>query len=297
MSILFIPLSGNDAMARSLAASLGAAIGDIEVRRFPDGETYLRLLSDVQGRETVIVCTLAQPDVKILPLLFLAATARELGASRIGLVAPYLAYMRQDRRFNRGEAVTSRHVARLLSDSFDWLVTVDPHLHRYRSLSEIYPIATEVAHAAPLLSEWIRTNVRMPFIIGPDGESEQWVSAVAHAASAPYTVLQKVRHGDRDVEVSIRNSADLDNRTPVFVDDIISSGRTMAEAVRLIGAKTGNRPVCIAVHGIFADHSDLLLSQVGARVVTTNTIPHVTNAIDVSPLLISSIANVTNAPS
>ncbi len=88
MTVVFIPLPGNETMAQSLAASLDAKTGDVEIRKFPDGETYLRLLGDVDGREIMIVCTLDRPDDKILPLLFLAATARELGARTIGLVAP-----------------------------------------------------------------------------------------------------------------------------------------------------------------------------------------------------------------
>src|SRR6185503_12811188 len=122
----------------------------------------------------IILCTLADPDAKFLPLIFAAATARELGAARVGLVAPYLAYMRQDRRFNPGEAVTSRYVAKLISGAFDWLVTVDPHLHRYGALGEIYTIPTRAIHAAPLMSDWIRRNVPDPLIVGPDSESEQW---------------------------------------------------------------------------------------------------------------------------
>ena len=169
----------------------------------------------------------------MLPLLFAAATARELGASRVGLVAPYLAYMRQDRRFKPGEAVTSRQVARLLSDAFDWLVTVDPHLHRYSSLADIYSIPTHVVHAAPLIAEWIKANVTNPLIIGPDSESEQWVAAVASDVGAPYSVLEKVRHGDRDVEIRLKDLEQWKGRTPVLVDDIISTGRTMIEAVRL----------------------------------------------------------------
>lgn len=124
-----------------------------------------------------------------------------------------------------------------------------------------------------------------PLVIGPDSESEQWASAVARDADAPYTVLQKVRRGDRDVEISVKDLRDLEGRTPVLVDDIISSGRTMLEAVRLIVEQGGTPPVCIAVHGLFADHCDTLLAQAGARVVTSNTIPHETNGIDVAPLL------------
>ena len=199
---LFIPMPGNEATARALARPLGAALGQLELRAFPDGETYLRFDGDLSGRSLAIVCTLDRPNEKILPLLFAAATARELGAIKVGLVAPYLAYMRQDRRFKPGEAVTSREIAQLLSNAFDWMVTVDPHLHRYSSLSEIYRIPTRVVHAASLMSEWIKANVPKPLIIGPDGESEQWVSTVAQDAGAPYAVLEKVRRGDREVEIS-----------------------------------------------------------------------------------------------
>src|SRR6266702_85182 len=293
MTDLLIPLPGNEAMAHALARSLGAELGHVELHKFPDAETYIRLLSDIDPRQIVIVCTLDRPDDKILPLLFLAATARGLGARTIGLVAPYLAYMRQDRRFNPGEAVTSRQIARLLSDAFDWLATVDPHLHRYSSLSEIYRIPTEVAHAAPLISEWIRANVQVPLIIGPDSESEQWVSAVAKEVGAPYTVLQKIRHGDRDVEILVRDASSIADRTPVFVDDIISSGRTMIEATRLISTKTTKPPVCVAVHGIFADNSDLLLAKAGARVVTSNSVAHATNGIDIGPLLTPAIRRLS----
>lgn len=287
--LLLISMPGNERMTSELATALGAEIGHLEMRKFPDGETYLRLLTSPAGRTVAIVCTLADPDAKILPLIFAAATARELGAAKVGLVSPYLAYMRQDRRFNPGEAVTSRQVARLLSGSFDWLATVDPHLHRYDSLGEIYTIPSRVVHAAPLISAWIGSQVKSPLIIGPDKESEQWVAEVAKAAGAPHTVLEKIRHGDRDVEISVGNLDQLIGRTPVLVDDIVSSGRTMLEAVRFIGATGQVKPVCVAIHGIFADRSDMLLAQAGARVVTSNTISHQTNEIDVGKILADAV--------
>jgi ribose-phosphate pyrophosphokinase len=279
---LFIPMPGNEATARALAQPLDAAIGQLELRAFPDGESYLRFDSDLAGRTLAIVCTLDHPNDKILPLLFAAATARELGAVKVGLVAPYLAYMRQDRRFKPGEAVTSRQVAQLLSNAFDWLVTVDPHLHRYSSLSEIYRIPTRVVHAASLMSQWIKANVPKALIIGPDSESEQWISIVAKDAAAPYTVLEKIRRGDRDVEISIKNLGDLGDRTPVLVDDIISTGRTMLETIRLLKARGHAAPVCVAVHGLFAADAYEALIQAGARVVTCNTVHHPSNAIDVN---------------
>lgn len=289
---LLIAMPGNQAMSLALAQMLGAELGQIELRAFPDGETYLRLLKDVSGRSAIIVCTLDRPNDKILPLIFAAATARELGAVDLGLVAPYLAYMRQDRRFKPGEAVTSRQVAHLLSNTFDWLVTVDPHLHRYGSLSDIYGIPTRVVHAAPLISQWIKQHVVNPVIIGPDRESEQWVSAVARDADAPYTVLQKVRRGDRDVEISVKDLTNFDGRTPVLVDDIISSGRTMIEAVRILLTRGQTAPVCIAVHGLFADKSDVSLAEAGAHVVTSNSVPHKSNGFHVNAILANAIGEL-----
>ena len=290
---LFIAMPGNEAAASALAQAHGVITGQLELRAFPDGESYLRFLTDLSRQMLAIVCTLDRPNDKILPLLFAAATARELGTAKVGLVAPYLAYMRQDRRFKPGEAVTSREVAQLLSNAFDWLVTVDPHLHRYGSLSEIYRIPTRVVHAAPLMSEWIRANVANALIIGPDSESEQWVSTVAKDADAPYTVLEKVRRGDREVEISIRNLGDLSGRTPVLVDDIISTGRTMLETVRLLKARGSAAPVCVAVHGLFAADAYEMLIKAGARVVTCNTVRHPSNAIDVHGALAKALGTLS----
>jgi len=285
MKPLLVPFPGNEPISASLAPLIPAEIGRIEVRQFPDSETYLRIVDAVAGREVVLLCTLDHPDEKFLPLLFSAATLRELGTARIGLVAPYLAYMRQDTRFHPGEAVSSRHVSELLSSRFDWLVTVDPHLHRYKSLSDIYSIPCGIAHAAPMIAQWIRNNVSDAVIVGPDSESKQWVSEVARDAQVPFTVLDKQRHGDRDVSITVRDIDALSHRTPVLVDDIISSGRTMIEAVRGLTSRTMKTPICIGIHGIFADNSDKTLQEAGARVITCNSIRHPTNAIDITAAL------------
>jgi len=289
---LIIPLSGSELLAGKLAAALDGELGEIEIRRFPDEEIYLRLKTDPKGRSAIVVCTLDRPDNKLLPLVFASGTARDLGAVRVGLVAPYLAYMRQDKQFKDGEAVTSVHFARLLSSAFDWLVTVDPHLHRYRELGEIYRIPTVTLHAAPLLSDWIKAHVQHPVLIGPDAESEQWVSAVATRAEAPHIVLRKERFGDRDVRVTVPDLARWSGCTPVLIDDIVSSARTMIEAARHLAAARLTRPVCVAVHAQFSDDAYQSLRQAAARIVTTNTVPHETNAIDVGPLFTGSIADL-----
>jgi ribose-phosphate pyrophosphokinase len=168
---LVYALPGNEEMASRLCSPIGADLGDIETRCFPDGETYIRFLTEPAGRPVVLVCTLDHPDPKFLKLVFAAAAARDLGATCVGLVAPYLSYLRQDMRFKAGEAITSRTFASLLSPSFDWLVTVDPHLHRYASLNAVYPMPTLSVAGAPAMAEWIRSAVSDPFIIGATRES------------------------------------------------------------------------------------------------------------------------------
>ncbi|MFW1677916.1 ribose-phosphate pyrophosphokinase [Pontibacter sp. JAM-7] len=273
-----------DPLAAALAAELEAEIGQLERRNFPDGEHYLRLLTDCRDRRVIICCHLNQPNSKLLEVLFLAAAAREQGATRIGLITPYLPYMRQDKAFLDGEVITSRYFAQILSQALDWLVTVDPHLHRYHSLNEIYTLQTRVVEAAPAIAHWIQQQIKQPLLIGPDSESEQWVSRVAKLAGAPYQILQKTRHGDYDVEISTLDTARFSQHTPILVDDIVSSGGTMLTTLQQLGAQGLPRATCIAVHGLFADRAYTQLSK-QADVITCNTVLHPSNQIDLHPAL------------
>lgn len=292
MNPIILALPGNEQLAESLAQQLGASIGNVTMRHFPDGESYIQIHDDVKDKKVVLVCSLHQPDKKLLPLYFLSNVAKDLGAKCTCLVAPYLAYMRQDKIFHEGEGITSRYFATLLSQFADSLVTVDPHLHRISNLGEIYSIPNKVVHAAIYISEWIKNNIEKPVLVGPDSESEQWVSEVAKKAAAPFLVLQKTRHGDRDVEVSVPQVEQFKQHTPVLVDDIISTARTMIETVGHLKKAGMQPPVCIGVHAVFADNAYQDLLNAGAsKVMTCNTIPHESNAIDLSDLYIDFIKN------
>ncbi|MDP2333187.1 MAG: ribose-phosphate pyrophosphokinase [Reyranella sp.] len=293
---LILPMPGNERFAEGVAYAGGWEIGRLESRCFPDEESYVRLTSDVTGRSVDLVCSLARPDTNFLRLMFAADAARELGASEVNLVAPYLAYMRQDRRFQSGEAITSKTFARLVSTGFDRLVCVDPHLHRYPFLSALYKIPTQTLHAAPLISDWIVAEVPEPLIIGPDEESEQWVSAVAARAGAPHVVLSKIRRGDRDVEIDLPDLSPWRDRRPVLIDDIASSGRTLIEAARQLLRQGLRRPVCVVVHAIFAGDAYRRLTEVSDRVVSSNAVVHPSNAISLVPLVAEALSrNVPGA--
>lgn len=286
---LILPMPGNERLASDLAGRSGAELGRLESRRFPDGETYVRLTSDVSGRDVAIVCTLAQPDGQFLRLVFAARAARDLGAASLTLIAPYLAYMRQDKRFQAGEAITSSYFASLLSREFDRLITVDPHLHRHEALGEIYSIPAMALHAAPLLADWIKREVARPLVIGPDLESEQWVTEVAGRAGAPGVVLKKERHGDRSVDIAIPDLGPWRDRQPVLIDDIVSSGRTMIRACEGLMAQGQRKPICLAVHALFAEDAFTRLSDLTQTIVSTNTVPHPTNRISVAGLINSAL--------
>jgi ribose-phosphate pyrophosphokinase len=285
MQRLILPLPGNEGFATRLAALCKGEPGSVETRRFPDGESYVRLHGDPQGRAVDIVCTLARPDPGFLGLVFAADAARDLGAAEVNLVAPYLAYMRQDRRFQAGESVSSLSFARLVSSTFDRLLTVDPHLHRHPALSALYSIPTATLHAAPLLAGWIAANVPAPLIIGPDEESEQWAGSIAARIGAPHAVLRKIRRGDRQVDIDVPDLARWQDRTPVLVDDIASSGRTLVAAAEKLAGMDMKPPQCVVVHALFADDAWAQVSACFERVVSTDTVPHPSNRIELAPLL------------
>lgn len=281
---LLLSFPGHEAAAAALAGLLADAdMASLQLHRFPDGETLVTL-PDVAGRDVVLFCSLEHPDDKLLPLLFAADAAREQGAGKVGLVAPYLCYMRQDKQFHAGEAVTSRSFAALLSRYLDFMITVDPHLHRHASLHAIYTIPAFAVSSAPAIARWITSEVAKPLLVGPDEESAQWVGAIAALANLPSTVLLKVRHDDFHVDVSLPDAGRWCGHTPVLVDDIVSSAHTLIAAAGSLRQRGLVAPVCIAVHGLFAGNAYAELEAAGAaRIVTCNTVAHASNAIDVLP--------------
>lgn len=272
-------------LAQNLSEKVQLTVGKMTLRQFPDGEFYVRCMEDVKDQPCFILCHLHQPNEKTLAIIFLAETLKELGAKEVHLIAPYLAYMRQDIRFHEGEGISSRYFAKLLSQHVDSLITVDPHLHRYHSLDEIYSIPATALTAVEPIAQYIKQNISNPVVIGPDGESEQWAKNVALAAGCPYEVLTKERFGDRDVKVSLPHVENYQQHSPILVDDIISTGKTMMQAAQHLTDAGLSTPSCIGVHGVFASGAVEEMQKQGLQLITCNSIPHPTNAIDLAELL------------
>ncbi|GAA5525726.1 putative ribose-phosphate pyrophosphokinase 2 [Microbulbifer aestuariivivens] len=295
MKPILIPLQSDLPLFQHLCTALDAEAGELERRRFPDGESYLRVHSAVAAKPCIVLANLSDPDANIPALLFLADTLRELGATSVGVVAPYLCYMRQDRRFHTGEAVTAPSFARLLSRYFDWLVCVDPHLHRIHRLQEVYSIPAVALSAAPLLASWIAARDEPCLLVGPDAESRQWVSALARQSGQPMIVGEKQRLGDREVRISLPALSQYCGHSAVLVDDVISSGHTALEALHRLREAGFARIDCLAVHGLFAEGAAEKLRRAGVRhLLASNSLAGADNRLDLSPLLAPAIHELLN---
>lgn len=280
--MLLLHFDEDAASAQRLAHAAGLAHAGIARHRFPDGELKLRLPAELPNR-VVLLRTLNDPNEKLTELLLVAQAARTLGAQLLTLVTPYLAYMRQDMAFNPGEVVSQRIIGRFLASLFDAVITVDPHLHRVATLQEAVPVPQAVVlSGAPLLADEIAAHHTAPLLIGPDEESAQWIAQAAQVHGFDFGVCRKVRHGDREVHIELPDT-DVRGRAVVVLDDVASSGRTLAGAARLLLA-AGAASVDVAVtHALFAGDALQVITDAGVgRVWSTDTIEHPSNAVSMA---------------
>lgn len=274
--------------AEALAERLGRELGIVEVHRFPDGESKVTL-PDRLPPWVIVYRSLDRPNDKLVELLLTARTARQLGASRLSLIAPYLCYMRQDIAFRPGEAVSQQIVGSFLATLFDDLVTVDPHLHRIHDLRQAIPLQNCLAlSAGAAMSEFLRTRGQ-PFLLGPDSESRQWVKQIADACGLESGVGSKQRHGDRDVTVTLPPVA-LAGRDIVIIDDVVSSGETVAMAAGECLRQGAARVEVLVTHALFAPGAEARMHEAGvAAIYSTDTITHPSNRLSLSATLADAI--------
>jgi ribose-phosphate pyrophosphokinase len=291
MSVL-LAFDDEQALAQRLATAAGCALALIERHAFPDGETRLRLPPRLPGR-VLLLRGLQQPNAKLTELLLAAAGARDLGARHLVLISPYLAYMRQDAAFTPGEVVSQKHLGALLAASFDAVVTVDPHLHRVPTMDAVVPGRRGIAlTAAPLLGRHIAQHVPGAMLLAPDEEAGQWVRLAAQAGGLDHTVCHKQRLGDHDVQVALPG-AEVQGRAVVILDDVASTGRTLAAAARGAQAQGASSVDVAVTHALFVGDALRQVQAAGVRHVwSSDSVPHASNAVSVVPLLVAALAGL-----
>jgi ribose-phosphate pyrophosphokinase len=207
-----------------------------------------------------------------------------------------LAYMRQDTAFAPGQAVSQRIVGAWLATLFDEVITVDPHLHRVSSLAQAVPARQAIAlSAAPLLGNWIAQHRPGAFLLGPDRESAQWVTQAAAAHGFQHAVCTKQRHGDRCLDIALP-ICDLVGKEVVILDDVASSGHTLATAAALALA-AGAASVDVAVtHALLAGDALELIHQAGVGAFwSTDSVAHPSNVVSLAPLLATALKSDAGA--
>ena len=284
MSMIVLGFGDGMAAARRLGAVLNVSVHEVETHRFPDKECLIRV--PASARTVILYRSLDDPDRKIIELLLAASAARDQGAERVILVAPYLAYMRQDRAFHAGEAVSQKVLGGLIAGHFDGLVTVDPHLHRISALSEVVTGIPAISlSAAPVLATLVDAR-DSPVVVGPDSESRQWTETIAAPLGLQTLVASKQRLGDRQVALAIPRMDQVKGRRAILVDDMISSGRTLVQTARLLHSAGASSVEAIVTHCL-ANTEDLgFMNKNGiASISSSDSVDGTTSRVQLAPLI------------
>jgi ribose-phosphate pyrophosphokinase len=288
--MIMIALSHGTHLAKRVASLLKVPYSELEVTHFPDSEIKLRYKISLKKKAVVLVQSFyGNVNDCIIETLFAAETARDLGAKKVTLVAPYFPYLRQDKRFNPGECISLKTIAKNIDEDFDKVIIMDPHLHREKTLKHIFKIPAKKLTANPLIEEFIKNKIKNPIIIGPDWESYKWAQRVAEKIGCDFAIMEKKRFSATNVKVTLHKKIHVQNKNLVFIDDMISTGNTLLEAIRALKDLGAKRVTCFAVHGILVNNALKSLRKAGATVVTANTIPNEVASIDVSGLISQSL--------
>ncbi|MCA6230777.1 MAG: ribose-phosphate diphosphokinase [Phenylobacterium sp.] len=260
--------------AGRFAGALGLPLRLIRPHAFPDGESRPVVMATA-GSAAILYRSLARPDGRLMPLLLAADALRRAGAARVDLVAPYLPYMRQDRVFAPGEPLSQAVIGRVLSGAFDRILTLEAHLHRTPDLAGVFPgrVARNAGGGEVLAEALAHLRPRVSLVAGPDSESAAWAGAVARRLGAGVLVAGKRRLGDRDVTVQYPDDPRLDGAHIALVDDICSSGGTLAAAARALKAAGAARITAAVVHGLHDARTVRALKAAGIdRLIVTDSV-------------------------
>jgi ribose-phosphate pyrophosphokinase len=286
---MIIACSNGESIAKRLAKRLKQPYSRLFVEKFPDNETHLRFLKDVKNKNLIFVQSFyGNINDQLIEVWFAARTAKELGAKKLTLVAPYFPYLRQDKRFKPGDCRSVHVVAEFVDKLFDRILICDPHLHREKQLSHIFTIHTTKITANPLLADYIKKHIKDALIVGPDWESYKWAEKTADMIGCGSAIMEKERYSGRKVEVKLKSKdkgIDVKAKNIVLAADTISTGHTIMEAIKLLKKIGAKKFTVLAVHGIFVEKALEKIQKLGAKVITTNTIPNKVAKIDVSKLI------------
>lgn len=273
-----------------LAAALGTPDSLIALHEFPDGEV-LPTVPICDGDTILFYRSLHHMNERLLPLLLTADAYRRAGASRVVLVAPYLGYLRQDAVFRPGQSLSRDVMGRLIGGAFDRVVTAQAHLHRTSSLTKVFGVRGDSLPVAAALAS-IATDEPRSLVVGPDVESGPWVREAAERLNSDWLTFEKQRLDDRTVILTLSAPERIAGRPVLLLDDVCSTGGTLIQALGRLRDAGATRVDIALAHALFDADVERRLRAAGARrIVSTDSVPHPTNALALADLLASALRN------
>lgn len=274
--MIIVPGSASLSLSKALASELGVKLANVESRRFPDDEGYVRIHDDLDGEEVVLVQT-AYPDEKIIELFLLQDAAREFNVNKIITVVPYFGYARQDRKFNTGEPISAKTLAKHMQLSSDSLLTVDIH---EESIMDWFDIPSKNISGMPQIGVHLK-DIGPEIIIGPDKGALELAKSVAEAMGASWDYLEKTRIDGENVEMKAKNLS-VSGKKVAIVDDIIATGGTIVKATEQLKSQGATEVYAACTHGLFAKNALSKLQNVCDKVISTDTIENATSVVSVA---------------
>jgi ribose-phosphate pyrophosphokinase len=304
MKLSIVAGSANPLLAEGIATALGVPLGERVVERFADGELHVELQESVRGRHVVLVQPTAPPvEEHLIELLLLADACHRAGASRLTAVIPYFGYARQDRRARGREPVGARVVADLIGTSaVERVVAVDLHS---AAVEGVLPVPLEHLSAVSMLAEAARGVVSVDrVVVAPDLGATKLAEQYATLLNLPVAIVHKTRLGGDSVIVR-RMTGEVRDRTPLVVDDMISTGGTIEAAADAV-LQAGGRPdvTVVATHALLVGPArDRLARLPLRRLIVTDSVrlpyvlPVAHDVVSLAPLLATTIARLHSGES
>ncbi|MBN2334863.1 ribose-phosphate diphosphokinase [Candidatus Bathyarchaeota archaeon] len=269
--MIIIPGPASKELGEAVAERLSLEAHPVEHRLFPDGESYLRLTADVKGETVALVqSTAPDGDSKMMQLLIMARTAKDFGAERVVACVPYLAYMRQDKQFLDGEALSFDVVLSLLECvGVDDLVVVD--LHSEESLARIqssHGIRVHTLTAIPAIALYLKEHgYDGAYSLSPDVGRKDIVETASRVMGGGFAFFEKMRDRHTGETTMKVKDVDVKGRKAVVFDDIISSGGTMARAIKGLKAQGAVKVAAACTHALFMPGAEERLREAGADLI------------------------------
>jgi ribose-phosphate pyrophosphokinase len=265
--------SASRKLSASLAKALGAKLADVEIKRFPDGECYVRIKEDLKGQEVMVVQT-TFPDPFLVELFILIDAARDLGPSKVTTVVPYFGYARQDKRFLDGEAISARAFSRLIDGVTDEFVTVDIHAPK---ILDWFKVPSKDVSVMPSFGEFLRDK-GVDLVLAPDKGALDRARSTADVLGCQWDHLEKTRLDGENVRMAPKE-LDAKGKTVAIVDDIIATGGTIIRATEALREQGAQKVYAACAHGLYTKNALERLEPTLDAVFSADTIENPTSVI------------------